>query len=142
MTTTFVRTEDITRRTHLIDANGKVLGRLATRVATLLMGKDRADYTPHADPGDAVIIINAEKIRLTGKKEEEKIYKRFTGYPGGLKEFPFKMLRERHPDEIILHAVKGMLPNNKLTKRMLGRLWVYRGPNHPHAAQKPVPLSV
>ena len=85
--------EDVTRKTHLVDANGKILGRLATRVATMLMGKDRPDYTAHANPGDVVIIINAEKIRVTGKKEEEKTYKRFSGYPSGLKEYTLKMVR-------------------------------------------------
>jgi len=140
--TLFVRTEDVTRKTHLIDANGKILGRLATKVATMLMGKDRPDYTAHANPGDVVIVINAEKVRVTGKKEEEKKYKRFSGYPGGLKEYTLKMIRATHPEEIIFHAVKGMLPNSKLGKRMLTRLKVYKGSKHPHIAQQPTELAV
>ena len=142
MTTTFVRTEDIKRKTHLIDANGKILGRLATRIAVLLMGKDRPDYTPHANPGDFVVVVNAEKVRVTGNKEKDKMYKRYTGYPGGLKEYSLAMVRAKRPAEIILHAVKGMLPNSKLGKQMLTRIRVYKGPDHPHAAQKPESLAL
>ena len=142
MTTTFVRTEDIKRKTHLIDADGKILGRMATRIATLLMGKDRPDYTAHANPGDFIVVVNAEKVRVTGNKEKAKMYKRYTGYPGGLKEFSLEMVRAKRPEEIILHAVKGMLPNNKLGKQMLTRIRVYKGPKHPHQAQKPEPLTL
>lgn len=140
--TLFVRTEDVTRNTHLIDANGKVLGRMATKIAMMLMGKDRPDYTAHANPGDVVIVINAEKVRVTGNKEEAKTYKRFTGYPGGLTEYTLKMVRAAHPEEIIFHAVKGMLPNSKLGKRMLTRLKVYKGSKHPHIAQQPKDLAL
>ena len=140
--TLFVRTEDVTRNTHLIDANGKILGRMATKIAMMLMGKDRPDYTAHANPGDVVIVINAEKVRVTGNKEEVKTYKRFTGYPGGLTEYTLKMVRATHPEEIIFHAVKGMLPNSKLGKRMLTRLKVYKGSKHPHIAQQPKDLAL
>lgn len=141
MTTTFVRTEDVKRKTHLIDANGQILGRMCTRIATLLMGKDRPDYTAHANPGDFVVVVNAEKVRVTGNKEEDKMYKRYSGYPGGLTETSLAMVRAKHPEEIILHAVKGMLPNSKLGKRMLTRIRVYKGPKHPHQAQKPNALT-
>lgn len=138
-----LRKEDVKeRRYYLIDAQGKTLGRLATFIARLLMGKDRPDYTPHVDSGAGVIVINAEKVRVTGKKAEQKLYKRYSGYPGGLKLIKFKDMLERKPEEIIRHAVKGMLPKNKLQKRRLARLKIYRGPEHPHQAQNPIPLEV
>ena len=123
------------RRWHLIDANGQVLGRLATRVADILRGKHKAVFTPNVDGGDFVVVINARGIKLTGKKLEKKLYYRHSGYPGGLKETPLPRMLERHPDRVVQQAVKGMLPHNRLGRRLLGHLKVYGGPDHPHAAQ-------
>lgn len=123
------------RKWYVIDADGKVLGRLATRIARVLTGKDKPDYTPHIDGGDFVICTNAEKVICKGA--EKKYYSRYSGYPGGLKRIPFEKELKEHPERIIIHAVKGMLPKNKLGRRMLKRLKVYRAENHPHSAQKP-----
>ena len=121
----------------VIDATNEVLGRLASQVAKILRGKNKPGYTPHVDCGDYVIVINAEKVEVTGKKRKEKIYKRHTGYPGGLREITFEKLQAKKPEEIIRHAVKGMMPNGKLGRQMYKKLKVYAGPNHDHAAQKP-----
>ena len=142
MKTTFIRPEDVKRTTYLVDARGKVLGRLATAVASLLIGKGRVDFSPHVDGGDAVIVINAGEIRVTGKKAQDKKYKRYSGYPGGLTEASFEEVFKKHPEEIILHAVKGMLPKNILGHRMLKRLRVFSGQEHIHAAQKPEPFTL
>lgn len=128
---------EVERKWYVIDAEGKTLGRMATEIASILRGKRKPIYTPHVDCGDYVIVINAEKVEVTGKKREDKIYKRHTGYPGGLREVSFKDMQAKHPEEIIRHAVKGMMPNGKLGRQMFKKLKVYVGPEHGHAAQKP-----
>lgn len=128
---------EIERKWYIIDAENKVLGRMATEVATILRGKNKPIYTPHVDTGDFVIIINAEKIKLTGKKLEQKNYTYHTGYPGGLKQVPYKNLIVKNPEKIIELAVKGMLPKNSLGRSMFRKLKVYRGTEHGHEAQKP-----
>lgn len=135
-----VRKEDVNRRWFIVDAEGQVLGRISSKIATVLRGKHRPEYTPHVDTGDNVIVINAEKVKLTGKKDNDKIYQSYSGYPGGLKELTANQVRERKPERLIEAAVKGMLPKNKLGNAMFHKLWVYVGPEHPHAAQKPEPL--
>jgi large subunit ribosomal protein L13 len=122
---------------HVVDANDKVLGRLATRVASLLMGKTKPTFTPHVDAGDFVIVVNAEKVAVTGRKAEQKVYRHHTGFIGNLVERPFKQMIETRPEEVIELAVRRMLPKTRLGKRMLSKLKVYRGAQHPHAAQKP-----
>jgi len=121
----------------VVDAADKTLGRLAVKIANVLRGKDKPTFTPHVDTGGFVVVINAEKVKLTGKKDEQKIYQRYSGYRSGLKEIPASVMRERHPDRLITLAVKGMLPKNKLAVKMLTRLKVYAGDQHPHVAQKP-----
>ena len=128
---------DVDRKWYVIDAEGKTLGKLAVEAAMILRGKKKPIYTPHIDTGDYVIVINAEKVCVTGKKESDKIYKHHSGYPGGLKETPLKELRAKQPEEIIRHAVKGMMPKGKLGRQMFKKLKVYAGPEHPHAAQNP-----
>ena len=125
------------RRWFLVDADGQILGRLATAIAKLLMGKHKPQYTPHNDSGDFIVVINAEKVRTTGKKSEQKEYLRYTGYPGGLKKRTLKEMLERSPDKVIRLAVKRMLPKNRLGRRMLSKLKIYAGSEHPHTAQKP-----
>ena len=133
--------QEVERKWYVLDAEGKTLGRLATEAASILRGKRKPIYTPHVDTGDYVIVINAEKIEVTGKKRKEKIYKRHTGYPGGLREITFEKLQAKKPDEIIRHAVKGMLPKGPLGRQMYKKLKVYAGPEHNHAAQKPETLE-
>ena len=128
---------DIQHNWYVIDAEGKTLGKLAVEAAMILRGKKKPTYTPHIDTGDYVVVINAEKICVTGKKESDKIYKRHTGYPGGLREMTLAEMRAKKPEEIIRHAVKGMMPKGKLGRAMFKKLKVYAGPEHPHAAQKP-----
>ena len=135
-----VRNEDVTRRWFVVDAENMVLGRMSTRIATVLRGKHRPEYTPHVDTGEYVIVINAAKVKLTGKKESVKIYQNYSGYPGGLKELTATEIRARRPERLIEAAVKGMLPKNKLGNAMYRKLYVYPGPEHPHAAQQPQPL--
>lgn len=135
-----MRREDVVRRWFIVDAEGQVLGRMASRIATVLRGKHRPEYTPHVDTGEYVIVINCDKVKLTGTKDLDKIYQSYSGYPGGLKELTANQVRERKPERIIEQAVKGMLPKNKLGNAMFNKLWVYKGPDHPHAAQKPEPL--
>jgi len=143
MKTTMLRKEDIKeRKYYLIDARDKTLGRLATFIARLLMGKDRVDYTPHVDAGAGVIVINADKIKLTGKKVNQKVYTSYSGYPGGLKVRTLKDLLQKKPEEVIRHAVSGMLPKNKHRARRIARLKIYRGSDHPHQAQNPIPVEV
>jgi len=138
MSSTYMaKPQDIERKWYVIDAEGKTLGRLASEAASILRGKNKPVFTPHIDTGDYVIIINAEKVQVTGKKRKEKIYKRHTGYPGGLREITFEKLQAKKPEEIIRHAVKGMMPNGKLGRQMYKKLKVYAGPEHKHAAQKP-----
>jgi large subunit ribosomal protein L13 len=130
------------RRWLLIDASGKTLGRLATQLADLLRGKRKPEYTPHCDVGDFVIVVNAEKVSVTGRKREEKLYYRHSGYPGGLRHRTLGEMLERRPEEVIRLAVKGMLPRSRLGRAQLRKLKVYAGPEHPHAAQKPERLEV
>ena len=128
---------DRERNWLLVDANGKTLGRLATQVADMLRGKRKPEYTPHIDTGDFVIVVNAEKIAVTGNKRESKQYHRHSGYPGGLRSRSLADMLERRPEEVIRIAVKGMLPRNRLARQQLRKLKVYAGPDHPHEAQKP-----
>ena len=125
---------------RIIDADGLVLGHVAEKIANVLRGRDKPTYTPHLDTGDFVVVINAEKIRVTGNKENTKEYQRYSGYRGGLKRIPFATVREKHPERLIMGAVKGMLPKNRLGTKLLTKLKVYKGNEHPHAAQKPEPL--
>ncbi|MHC4836454.1 MAG: 50S ribosomal protein L13 [Planctomycetota bacterium] len=129
--------ETAERNWRVIDADGAILGRLAVKVATVLMGKDKPTYTPHVDTGDFVIVVNAEKVRLTGNKAEKKEYQRYSGYPGGQKIIPYKQMMERHPERIVEMAVRRMLPKNTLGAHMYKKLKVYSGPEHDHAAQQP-----
>lgn len=134
--------EEIQRKWYLIDANGKVLGRLASEVAKILRGKNKSIFTPHLDTGDFVIVVNAEKVFLTGNKKKDKIYYHHTGYPGGIREITAEKLLAKHPTELIWRAVKGMLPKNSLGRQMLRKLKVYSGPTHPHEAQNPIPIQL
>ena len=129
--------QEVERKWYVLDAEGKTLGRLASEAASILRGKKKPIYTPHVDTGDYVIIINAEKVEVTGKKRKEKIYKRQTGYPGRLREITFEKLQAKNPEEIIRHAVKGMMPKGSLGRQMYKKLKVYAGNEHNHAAQKP-----
>lgn len=133
---------EIKRKWFVIDAENEILGRMATRVAGLLMGKGKPHFTPHLDVGDHVIVINAEKVTLSGKKPNTKTYYRYTGYPGGLKSVSFSKYLKEKPEELFSHAVRGMLPKNRLGRKMLSKLFVYRGVEHPHQAQKPEPLKL
>ena len=133
---------DRERNWVVIDAEGKTLGRLATQIADLLRGKRKPTYTPHVDVGDFVVVVNAEKIAVTGNKLEQKRYWRHSGYPGGIRSRTLAEQLERRPEEVIRKAVKGMLPRNRLARQQLRKLKVYAGPDHPHAAQKPEPLEV
>jgi large subunit ribosomal protein L13 len=126
----------------VVDAKGKTLGRLATQVARILRGKHKPAFSPHLDTGDHVIIINAEKVHVTGKKRSAKMYYRYSGYLGGLKSVVLSEQLEQHPERVLVHAVRGMLPKNRLGRAMLKKLKVYAGPEHPHAAQKPEPLEL
>jgi large subunit ribosomal protein L13 len=134
--------KEMERKWHVIDADGQVLGRLATRVARLLMGKGKPVYTPFLFSGDHVVVVNAEKVRLTGNKLAEKMYRHHTGYPGGLKEKTAAVVMARNPEKLLQQAVAGMLPKTKLGREMRKKLRVYRGPNHPHQAQKPEALVI
>ncbi len=131
------KASEIQRDWYVIDATGQVLGRLATQIATLLRGKHKPTYTPSMDGGDFVIVVNAEKISIAGRKAEQKTYIRHTGYPGGLRVTPYKMMLAKHPDRILRFAVKGMLPKNRIGRRLMTKLRIYAGPNHPHSAQQP-----
>jgi large subunit ribosomal protein L13 len=140
---TFVpKRDDISQEWHLVDAKGQVLGRLASRVASILMGKEKPIYTDFLDCGDFVIVVNAEKVRLTGKKLANKVYYRHSGYPGALRQQTAAEVLEKHPERLIRSAVKGMLPRNKLGRKMLSKLKVYSGADHPHQAQQPQALSL
>ena len=133
--------DNIEKNWYVVDASGKVLGRLATEISRILMGKHKAYYVPFLDCGDYVIVINADKVELTGKKLDQKLYRRHTGYLGGLKETTARKMVEKHPDRVIISAVKGMLPKNKLGRKMLKKLKVYKGAEHKHMAQKPIELK-
>lgn len=136
------RQGEVERKWHVVDAQGANLGRLATEVAMVLRGKRKAQYTPHVDTGDFVVIVNADKVRVTGRKSEQKMYRRHTGYPGGLKEMTFEEMQDRKPEEIIKKAVKGMVPRTRLGRQQLKKLKVYAGPEHPHRAQNPEALEI
>ncbi len=133
---------EVERKWYVIDAEGQNLGRMATQIAMILRGKNKPIFTPHVDCGDYVIVINAEKVAVTGNKRKEKIYKRHTGYPGGLRETTFEEMMVKHPTEVVRHAVKGMMPKGKLGRQMYKKLKVYAGPEHNHAAQKPEVLDI
>jgi large subunit ribosomal protein L13 len=140
---TYVATPDTRERNWLVvDASGKTLGRLATQIADALRGKRKPDYTPHIDVGDFVVVVNAEKVSVTGNKRAEKRYYRHSGYPGGLRSRTLDEMLARRPEEVLRLAVKGMLPRNRLGRAQLRKLKVYAGPDHPHAAQKPEPMEV
>jgi large subunit ribosomal protein L13 len=126
----------------VVDAKDRILGRMATKIAMVLMGKHKPDYTPFLDTGDFVVVLNAEKIRLTGKKAETKVYKRFSRYPGGQKEVPFAIEIQKRPEEVVRHAVLDMLPRGTLGRQRITKLKVYKGDKHPHAAQSPKPLEI
>ncbi len=142
MKTYTAKAQDVERKWYVVDAQGKTLGRLATQIATILRGKHKPIYTPHVDCGDFVIVINAEKVVVTGQKLDQKKYYRHSGYPGGLREVTLRDQLKKFPERVIEAAVKGMLPKNKLGRKMYKKLKVYAGPNHPHAAQQPEPLEL
>ncbi len=142
MKTYLPKVDDLVKKWWLVDADGQVLGRLATQIAVTLMGKHKAHYTDFLDTGDFVVVVNAGKVRMTGKKLDQKSYYRHTGYPGGIKEIRARDLLKKHPNRLITFAVKGMLPKNKLGRQMLKKLKVYAGADHPHQAQQPEPLSL
>jgi large subunit ribosomal protein L13 len=139
---TFIATAAPSVRWHLIDANGQVLGRIATRAARILQGKHKPTYTPFIDTGDHVIVVNAATVKLTGRKEDQKIYRQHSGYEGGLRETRARIVRQRHPERIVEDAVRGMLPKTKLGEAMYRKLKVYAGADHPHASQKPTKIEV
>ena len=130
-----VKASDIERKWHIVDAEGQILGRMATQVARLLMGKHKPMFARNMDVGDSVVVINADKVRFTGNKEKKKVYYRHTGYPGGLKTTSLETMMQKSPEKVVMHAVKGMLPKNRLQARMMKRLRVYVGDNHPHKGQ-------
>lgn len=138
--TYYPKAEELSKGWVLVDANDQNLGRLATQIASLLLGKHKPNFTPGVDVGDYVVVINAERIRVTGKKMEEKFYYRHSNYPGGLKAISLRQQLERHPERVLRSAVWGMLPHNKLGRRLIKKLKIYAGPEHPHAAQQPKPL--
>ena len=140
--TRFIKTEDADRKWHVIDANDVVLGRLAAKAATIIRGKHKPIFTPNMDTGDFVIVVNAEKIKLTGKREQMKTYFTHSMYPGGVKIKTFNELINQKPEYVITHAVKGMLPKNRLGRKLIKKLKVYAGSEHPHSAQKPEALSL
>jgi large subunit ribosomal protein L13 len=142
MKTYVANANDRERNWLLVDAEGQTLGRLATQIADALRGKRKPAYTPHVDTGDFVIVVNAEKITVTGQKRQEKLYYRHSGYPGGLKSRTLNDMLERRPEEVIRLAVKGMLPKNRLARKQLTKLKVYAGPEHPHIAQQPQPFAL
>ena len=142
MKTEVAKAENVTRDWYIVDAQDAVLGRLSTQIASVLRGKNKALYTPSVDTGDFVIVVNAEKIALTGRKLADKIYYNHSGYVGGLKEVSAGKLLEKKPEDLIKKAVKGMLPKNKLARAMLSKLKIYAGPSHPHAAQQPKNLAL
>ena len=142
MKTYVAKPSDRQRDWLIVDATGQTLGRLATQIADALRGKRKPTYTPHIDTGDFVVVVNAEKISVSGNKLEDKLYRRHSGYPGGLKTRTLNEMLERRPEEVIRLAVKGMLPRNRLARKQLTKLKVYAGPDHPHAAQQPKPMEI
>ena len=142
MKTMSPKPEDIQRSWHIVDAEDVILGRLSTRVASILRGKHKTNFTPHVDTGDFVIVINAEKVAVTGRKEELKTYYRYTGHIGGVRSITLGKMRKEHPERIVMHSVKGMMPRGPLGRQMLKKLRVYVGDQHPHKAQKPATLTI
>ncbi|HWH09583.1 MAG TPA: 50S ribosomal protein L13 [Solirubrobacteraceae bacterium] len=142
MRTYVAKPSDRERNWYVVDANGLTLGRLSTQIADTLRGKRKPAYTPHIDTGDFVVVVNAEKVAVTGNKRSDKLYHRHSGYPGGLRTRTFQDMIDRRPEEIIRLAVKGMMPRNRLARKQLTKLKVYAGPAHPHVAQKPQPLEI
>ena len=142
MRTKSYKNTDLDKNWLLLDAKDETLGRLSSKIASILMGKNKAQYTPHNDLGDYVVVVNAEKIKVTGNKNTQKRYYRHTGYPGGLKSLTFSEIIEKDPVNIILKAVKGMLPKNKLSNSMISKLKIYAGDNHPHAGQNPIKIEL
>ena len=142
MRTISIKNSEIEKNWLIVDANGKTLGRFASKVAQILRGKHKVNYTPHMDMGDFVVVINAEKIVVTGNKEKQKMYFKHTGYPGGASETSLSHLRQRNPEKIIQNAVRGMLPHNRLGRKIINHLKVYSGDQHPHGAQKPKTLKL
>ena len=132
---------EIAREWYIVDADGQTLGRLATQIADALRGKRKPEYTPHCDTGDFVVVVNAEKIRVTGNKTNDKLYYRHSGYPGGLRSRTLREELERRPEEVLRSAVKGMLPRNRLARQQITKLKIYAGPDHPHGPQSPQPLT-
>ena len=141
METTSIRVNEITRNWYIIDADGQILGRLASEVAQIIRGKKKTFFTPHMDMGDFVVVINAEKVKVTGNKEKDKTYFRHSGYPGGVTQINLRKVRQKFPERIITNAVKGMLPHNRLGRKLLTHLKVYSGELHPHAAQQPQTIT-
>ena len=137
-----VSAADVRHGWFVVDASGQILGRLATRIARIIMGKHRPNYVPYLDMGDFVVVTNAEKVRLTGTKLDAKVYRRHTGYPGGLKSTAARDMQEKYPERLIEEAVRGMLPKSKLGRKQIRKLKVYRGSSHPHEAQQPRPLKI
>ena len=137
MKTSSLTTKDIVQKWYLIDCSGKRLGRLSVQIANILRGKNKPEYTPNSDVGDFVVLINAERIEISGNKSKDKIYFKHTGYPGNLKEINFQDLLSKDPEKVLRHAVKGMLPKNRLNRKIINKLKVYSGENHPHEAQNP-----
>jgi large subunit ribosomal protein L13 len=142
MKTYSAKPAEITREWYLVDADGKTLGRLATQIADTLRGKRKPIYTPHVDTGDFVVVVNAEKVRVTGAKLDQKMYHRHSGYPGGLRSRTLREQLDRRPTEVLRIAVKGMLPKNKLARHQITKLKIYAGPEHPHESQNPKPLDL
>lgn len=142
MKTISAKKETVTRSWYLVDATDKTLGRLSTEIANRLRGKHKPTYTPHVDTGDYIVVVNAEKIKVTGNKAADKLYYHHTGYPGGIKSISFEKLIEKAPERVIEKAVKGMMPKNKLSRAMLSKLKVYAGNEHPHSAQQPTTLDI
>ena len=142
MKTVSARNETASREWFVVDATGKTLGRLSTQIANRLRGKHKAEFTPHVDTGDYVVVVNADKIAVSGNKVSDKLYHHHTGYPGGIKSIPFGAMLKKSPEMIIEKAVKGMMPKNKLSRAMLSKLKVYSGSEHPHSAQQPNPLEI
>lgn len=142
MKTKSYKNTDLDKKWLLLDARDETLGRLSSKIASILMGKNKAQYTPHNDLGDYVVVVNAEKIRVTGNKDIQKKYYKHTGYPGGLKSSTFSEIIEKNPENLILKAVKGMLPKNKLSSSMIAKLKIYEGDNHPHAGQNPIKIDL
>ena len=141
MKTTSVRSNEINRDWFIVDAEGQILGRLASEIAQILRGKKKPSFTPHMDMGDFVVVVNADKIKVSGKKEEDKSYFRHSGYPGGITQISLKQVRQVFPERIIMNAVKGMLPRNRLGRKLLTHLKVYSGELHPHTAQQPKTIT-